>query len=78
MDGAGHHQPDRRELLQVRRKKFGMVFQNFALLPHRTVLGNIEYGLEVQGVPRENAGRGRWKPSKSSASKGGKTATRRN
>jgi glycine betaine/proline transport system ATP-binding protein len=29
---------------------FGMVFQNFALFPHRSVLTNVEYGLEVQGV----------------------------
>jgi glycine betaine/proline transport system ATP-binding protein len=36
----------------VRRKRVSMVFQHFALLPHRTVLDNIAYGLEVQGVPR--------------------------
>lgn len=39
------------ELRAVRRKKFGMVFQRFGLLPHRTVLGNVEYGLEIQKVP---------------------------
>ncbi|QIA26751.1 glycine betaine/L-proline ABC transporter ATP-binding protein [Thermaerobacter sp. PB12/4term] len=39
-----------RELLQVRRQRFAMVFQHFALLPHRTVLGNVEYGLEIRGV----------------------------
>ena len=39
-----------KELLEVRRRKFGMVFQNFGLFPHRTVLANTEYGLEVQGV----------------------------
>lgn len=39
-----------RELLQVRRERFAMVFQHFALLPHRTVLGNVEYGLEIRGV----------------------------
>jgi glycine betaine/proline transport system ATP-binding protein len=37
------------ELLEFRRKHFGMVFQNFALLPHRTVVANVEYGLEIQG-----------------------------
>lgn len=38
------------ELREVRRKKMSMVFQNFALLPNRTVLANTEYGLEVQGM----------------------------
>ena len=42
----------RSELLRVRREKFsGMVFQQFAVLPHRTVAANVAYGLEVQGVP---------------------------
>jgi len=41
------------ELRALRRKKFGMVFQSFALLPHRTVLGNVEFGLEIQGIPKE-------------------------
>ncbi len=41
------------ELLQLRRTKFGMVFQNFALFPHRRVLENVEYGLEIQGVEKE-------------------------
>jgi glycine betaine/proline transport system ATP-binding protein len=37
-------------LRQLRRTKMSMVFQNFGLFPHRTVLGNVEYGLEVSGV----------------------------
>ena len=41
------------ELIEVRRHKMGMVFQNFALLPHRTVLGNVAFPLEVQGVPKD-------------------------
>jgi len=45
-----------RDLLQVRRRKFGMVFQHFALFPHRTIQQNVEYGLEIQGVsPEERA-----------------------
>ena len=40
------------ELTQMRRHKMGMVFQHFALLPHRTVLGNVAFPLEVQGVDR--------------------------
>lgn len=40
-----------RELLEMRRKELAMVFQNFGLLPHRSVLSNIAFGLELQGVP---------------------------
>ena len=42
-----------KELLQVRRKELAMVFQNFGLLPHRSVLSNIAFGLELQGVKKE-------------------------
>ena len=41
-----------KELLQVRRKELAMVFQNFGLLPHRSVLSNIAFGLELQGVKK--------------------------
>ena len=41
-----------RELTQLRRHKMGMVFQHFALLPHRTVLQNVAFPLEVQGIDR--------------------------
>ncbi|MGW0008558.1 ATP-binding cassette domain-containing protein, partial [Streptomyces tendae] len=41
-----------RELRGVRSKKISMVFQHFALFPHRSVRDNAAYGLEVQGVPR--------------------------
>lgn len=41
------------ELRSVRRKKLSMVFQHFGLLPHRRVIDNVAYGLEVQGVSKK-------------------------
>ncbi|MGX2998172.1 quaternary amine ABC transporter ATP-binding protein [Streptomyces sp. JNUCC 64] len=41
-----------RELREVRSRRIGMVFQHFALFPHRSVLDNAAYGLEVRGVAR--------------------------
>ncbi|RSK26753.1 proline/glycine betaine ABC transporter ATP-binding protein ProV [Bacillus sp. HMF5848] len=41
---------NKENLRDIRRKKMSMVFQRFALFPHRTVLENTEYGLEIQGV----------------------------
>ncbi|MXQ55219.1 quaternary amine ABC transporter ATP-binding protein [Shimazuella alba] len=41
------------QLRDVRRKKISMVFQNFALFPHKTVLENAEYGLEIQNIRPE-------------------------
>ena len=40
------------EMIELRRHKMGMVFQHFALLPHRTVLHNVAFPLEVQGIAR--------------------------
>lgn len=42
-----------KELREVRQHKVAMVFQQFALLPHRTVLQNTVYGLEIQGISKE-------------------------
>lgn len=53
IDGEDLSKLDRSSLREVRRKKLGMVFQNFALFPHRTVLENAGYGLEIQGVNKE-------------------------
>ncbi len=44
---------DTQSLRDFRRHHISMVFQNFGLIPHRTVLDNVAYGLEVQGMPRE-------------------------
>ncbi len=41
-----------KEMIEIRRHRMGMVFQHFALLPHLTVLGNVAFPLEVQGVGR--------------------------
>ncbi|PKP74004.1 MAG: ABC transporter ATP-binding protein [Alphaproteobacteria bacterium HGW-Alphaproteobacteria-6] len=41
-----------REMVEIRRHKMGMVFQHFALLPHLSVLDNVAFPLQVQGVAR--------------------------
>lgn len=53
IDGENIIKMDKDQLINVRRKKLGMVFQNFALLPHRTILSNVEFGLEIQGIEKE-------------------------
>jgi glycine betaine/proline transport system ATP-binding protein len=54
IDGEDIVSMSKEELRNVRRKKLSMVFQRFALFPHRTVLDNAEYGLEIQGVSKEH------------------------
>lgn len=43
----------KKELQNARREKMSMVFQNFALFPHRTIIQNVEYGLEIKGISKE-------------------------
>lgn len=44
---------NKEQLRNLRRKKMSMVFQKFALLPHKTILQNAEYGLEIQGSDKQ-------------------------
>ena len=53
LDGKDITKMEKDELRDVRRKKMSMDFQNFALLPHRTILQNTEFGLEIQGISKE-------------------------
>src|SRR6056297_1671865 len=43
---------DHERLLDLRRKRMSMVFQNFGLFPHRSVLNNVAYGLEIGGMAK--------------------------
>lgn len=51
-DGVDLLQASRSSLTDIRRRKMGMVFQHFGLLPHRTVLDNIAFPLEIQNIPK--------------------------
>ena len=53
VDGEDLLQMDADALRRVRRGKMSMVFQHFGLFPHRKVIDNIAYGLEVQGVDKK-------------------------
>jgi glycine betaine/proline transport system ATP-binding protein len=52
VDGQEVMDFEKKELRNFREKEFGMVYQNFALLPHRTVLENAMFGLEIQNVEK--------------------------
>ena len=51
-DGRDLLAANEQEMIDLRRHKMGMVFQNFGLLPHRNVLSNVAFPLEVQGIER--------------------------
>ncbi len=54
IDGTDLTKLNKKQLREFRRKHFcGMVFQNFAILPHLTVQENVEFGLELQSVDKE-------------------------
>ena len=55
IDGDDVLQMNAEELLDLRRHRMSMVFQRFALLPHKTVLQNAAYGLELAGVDEDEA-----------------------
>ena len=55
VDGEDICLMNNKQLVELRREKMGMVFQNFALLPHKTVIENIAFPLQVKGVSTENS-----------------------
>ncbi len=52
VDGVDVQRLEGKDLQAFRREKMGMVFQHFALFPHRSVIDNVAYGLKVQKVNR--------------------------
>ncbi len=52
VDGEDVLAMDDRQLRELRRHRMSMVFQHFGLFPHRRVIENVAYGLEVQGIPK--------------------------
>jgi glycine betaine/proline transport system ATP-binding protein len=53
IDGENIVEYKKTKLIEFRQKKVAMVFQHFGLFTHRTVLHNVEYGLEVRGISKE-------------------------
>ena len=53
IDGEDITKMSSQRLMQVRKSKMSMVFQKFALIPNRTILENVTFGLEVQDVPKK-------------------------
>ena len=55
IDGQDLLAMNNKQLIELRRNKMGMVFQSFALLPHKTVLENIAFPLQVKGSSTQNS-----------------------
>ena len=53
IDGVNVLELNNKELLEYRQKNMSMVFQKFALFPHKTILENISYGLMVQNISEQ-------------------------
>ena len=53
VDGTNVMSCNPKELIEFRRHRISMVFQRFGLFPHKTVMQNVGYGLEVQGIKKE-------------------------
>ena len=55
IDGQDLLKLNNKELIELRRNKMGMVFQSFALLPHKTVLENIAFPLQIKGIKTQES-----------------------
>ena len=55
IDGENILQMNSKQLIELRRDKMGMVFQNFALLPHKSVIENIAFPLQVKGIDTDQS-----------------------